>query len=479
MSAKIAGLFLCLIIFGNIVIRLPGLFEPASYGDECIYLTLGNAFNKGLVFYKDIHDNKPPLLYLIAALAQGKLFWLRLLTIAWNTVNVWLVYLLGRKLLHNPSAGLIASILFCIFSFLPEGRIANGEIFMIMPATLAVFLALTASKNKLWPWILCGFSFSLAFLFKIPIAFDFAGFMLAFFILSQNKIKDMFQAFLDKRIYLILLGFLLPIILSVAYYSYHGAFTPYVRSALMQNIGYLASWQGSNTGLYQRGLIVIIITLLIFLLRKRLGFAFLLLSTITLYGLFGVFLSERPYPHYLMEIAPWGALMITLLIWQRKISQTLITIILVGLTTLGVIKFKFWWYPQIPYYQNFYKYVTGAIDQNEYFRYFGGDKILNDYVVAAYLQKNSLTNDRVFIWGNGVCIYALSERIPPGRYTINYHIYDFNGFAETLTAITKQQPKFIIKLANESRQFNDLDNLINFSYKEDHQIGEAIIYRKL
>jgi len=39
------------------------------YADEDIYLTLGQGLKKGLVFYRDIHDNKPPLLYVMAAVA--------------------------------------------------------------------------------------------------------------------------------------------------------------------------------------------------------------------------------------------------------------------------------------------------------------------------------------------------------------------------------------------------------------------------
>ena len=51
-------------------LRLPSLFEPYWYGDEGIYLTLGQGVRKGLVLYQQIHDNKPPTLYYLAALGQ-------------------------------------------------------------------------------------------------------------------------------------------------------------------------------------------------------------------------------------------------------------------------------------------------------------------------------------------------------------------------------------------------------------------------
>ena len=61
---------LLLIIGLLVLLRLPSLFEPAWYGDENIYLTIGQGIRKGMVLYRDITDfpNKPPLIYLFAAL---------------------------------------------------------------------------------------------------------------------------------------------------------------------------------------------------------------------------------------------------------------------------------------------------------------------------------------------------------------------------------------------------------------------------
>src|SRR3989339_218386 len=78
-SPKIWALLISLVIF---LLRLPGLFEPHRYADEEIYLTLGLGLRKGLVFYRDIHDNKPPLLYLVAAVA-GNVFYFRLILMVW------------------------------------------------------------------------------------------------------------------------------------------------------------------------------------------------------------------------------------------------------------------------------------------------------------------------------------------------------------------------------------------------------------
>jgi len=474
---KKINFLLTLIIIVNIILRLPSLFDPVSYGDECIYLVLGQAFNKGLVFYRDIHDNKPPLLYLMAALANGNLFWLRLITIVWNSFNIWLIYKVAKKLLKTEIAGLIAAFLFVIFALLPEGRIANGEIYMIMPATLGLLLTLIAYK-KSYLWFLGGIAFSIAFLFKIPIAFDFVGLLIAIFLFPKKNLRDVFTIIKDKKIYLILAGFILPIFLSIIYYSLKGAFTPYVRSALMQNIGYLASWSGSKTGLYERSGILLLVTIILYLWRKQLGFSFYLAGLMTFFGLFGAFLSERPYPHYLIEFVPWLVLLLTVLLWQRKISQLVVTILLIILITLGVSQYKFWWYPNIPYYQNFLKFITGRINKNDYFRFFG-DKVNNDYQLAKLIKQAVPADNRVFIWGDGVCIYALAQRLPPGRYTVNYHIFDFNGFEETIKTIKEKQPPVIIKLNSGKQSFPQLETILKTYYVSAQTVGDGKIYRQI
>ena len=65
-----------LIILGVVVfLRVPSLFEPYWYGDEGIYLTIGRAMRSGMELYREVHDNKPPLLYVVAAIASGREFW--------------------------------------------------------------------------------------------------------------------------------------------------------------------------------------------------------------------------------------------------------------------------------------------------------------------------------------------------------------------------------------------------------------------
>jgi hypothetical protein len=450
------------------ILYLPSLFEPISYGDECIYLTLGNAFSRGLVFYKDIHDNKPPLLYLVAAASGGSLFWFRFFSTAVQLLHLILIYKIVKFLTKKPFAAFASSLVFIFLSLIFEGRIANGEVFMMLPATTAVYLILKHPKKANFNFgFLIGFLFSLGFLFKIPVFFDLVGVTLGFWLLKLPKInlKSITKTITSKLFIGLYLGFTLPILTSIVYYSFHGAFTPYVRSALLQNIGYLSSWQGSNSGLLVRGIILLLLLLSIVVAVRKKAIPHLLgfLSIWFIFSLFGSLLSARPYPHYFIEIVPSLSIIIGLVITKAKFRYYLISILAIALLLISYKYFNFWWYPQLPYYKNFVAFLMGSKTSDEYYQYWGNQTKQN-YYLANFIKKSTTANDRIFVWGDGPCIYAISKRLPPGRYTVNYHIFDFNGFEETIKAIEKNKPSIIIKMANEEREFKQLDRIIEEKY---------------
>lgn len=450
------------------LLYLPSLFEPISYGDECIYLTLGNAFRKGLVFYRDIHDNKPPLLYLVAALANGNLFWFRLFSLTIQLIHLYLIFKIVKLLTGRFAAAISSSLVFILLSLIFEGRIANGEVFMMVPATAAVYLILKYSNRKdLKFGLLLGFLFSIGFLFKVPVFFDMVGIVLGVWFVKIRKINpgSIIKLIRSGVILGLGVGFSLPILLTIFYYSSKGAFTPYVRSALLQNIGYLSSWQGSSSGLMIRAFLLLILFLgITYLIRKKFISHILGLFLIWfIFSLFGSLLSGRPYPHYFIEVVPSLSVIAGLAIARKKARYYLAAASSFLLLLASHRYFNFWWYPQISYYQNFVSFLVGKKTPAQYYQYWG-EKVRENYHLSDFIKRSTTEEDRVFIWGDGACIYAISKRLPPGRYTVNYHIFDFNGFKETLQAIKKNKPRIIIKLADEKREFEKLDHLIEREY---------------
>ena len=140
-------LFLLLLLV--ITLRIPSLFEPYSYGDETIYLTLGEGIRKGVTLYKDLHDNKPPLLYITAAVA-GNLFWFKAILLFSSLIGITLFFRFSEKLYPKiKNFAVISTVIFAILTTLPflEGNIVNAENFMLVP-TLAAFYILLFKKNS-------------------------------------------------------------------------------------------------------------------------------------------------------------------------------------------------------------------------------------------------------------------------------------------------------------------------------------------
>ena len=51
------NLLLIIVLVGIFLLRIPSFWEPYWYGDEGIYLAIGQALQRGAVLYRDIWDN--------------------------------------------------------------------------------------------------------------------------------------------------------------------------------------------------------------------------------------------------------------------------------------------------------------------------------------------------------------------------------------------------------------------------------------
>lgn len=465
------------------VLRMPSLFEPHWYGDEGIYLVLGQALRKGLVWYKEIHDNKPPLLYLLAAIS-GNVMWFRFMLMITSLINVVAIYkLLSRFVAKNTWAVNLGTLLFAVLSSIPmiEGNIANAEIFMILPVTLAVLL-LTNKTTGIKEYFGAGLLMSLAFLFKVPSAFDvFAvGLWLVWkFFDEKNKGLEF------RKILVYVGGFLLPVVLTIVYYAAVGAFDQYMTAAFLQNIGYLSSWRtgtitksgaSSQSGLLGRAVIWMVATLVCaFLTRKEKMIKRLALIWF-LGALFGALLSERPYPHYLIQLLPPGAILVAMAIERQTKYWFVGFVVCLSLTLFAIQRYKFYFYPNISYYKNFVTYKSGMMSERDYRNTFG-EKIDRNYAIAKYIKLRTERHETMFVWGDEPFIYALANRLPPGRFTVAYHVVDFDGKEETLKALMEKQTRYVVTLESEKREYKEFFKYLLSNYTPIYHQEGAVIWR--
>lgn len=453
---KKAFLVLILLIL-TFFLRLPSIFEPYWYGDEGITLTVGQQLAQGLTLYKDVVDNKTPLLYFLAA-KTITLFNFKLLTLVW--ILTALLFFLKLTKIFTPKKELLSSLVFIFLTSTPilEGNIVNGEIYGILPMMISVYL--------FWQkyYFLGGIFACLSFLFKHPFLFDFLALLIFLIVFNQTSLKVSFRKVLES-----LAGFLLIFLSAIIYFSHQGALTDFFHHAIFDNFRYI-SWRTAL--LIPHGLALIktvalfLFLILIYKRKRRISKEEVLVSLWLAFSLFGATLSTRPYPHYLLQVVPSFSLILGM-------SPSFFKFFLIILSfALTMFQFKLnasSLFYSLSYYQNFLK-------GNSYDFY--GTKVKTTYEITAFLNKNAQPSEPIFIWSDNTLIYALSQRRPVGKYIAAYHITkDVARKRETIKNLTTDKPRYIIVTLPIKHSFPELDTFLAKKYnliKEDacYQIYE-------
>ena len=456
--------------------KIPSFFEPFYYGDELIYLTLGNAIRQGLTLYKDIHDNKPPFLYILAAIA-GNVFWFKVILCFWSLLTIVLFWKLAKRLLDDRKKETVAVITFAILTTLPllEGNIANAENFLI-GFVITAFLIIFSLKNNFKNLFFAGCMLSFAVLFKVPAVFDIGAIVLFWLITNPKDIK--------KIVYLSL-GVIVPVSITFVWYYFKGALPDYLKAAFLQNVGYLSSFRPGdvaqpflvkNGPLLIRGGVILLGSFALWIKRKTLSPEFVFATLWLLTSLFAAALSERPYPHYLLQTVAPAAILISILIYSKNMEQIFSLIPLCILVFVPVF-YKYSYYPTFSYYTRFTEFALGKINKNQYMSSFDRNTTAN-YEIADFISKSSRVEDRIFVWGDSPAIYALSRRLPAIKYTAAYHVLDFSSKKEILSELTSKKPAFIVILLG-SPNFDELQVLLNKSYLLISTVDGAQLWHKL
>jgi hypothetical protein len=453
------------------ILRLPSLIEPYWYGDEAIYLTIGQAIRGGVKLYSQIHDNKPPLLYLVAAIANGEQFWFKTLAMAWTMLTVTIFWKLVSVLLGKGIPAKIALFIFIILTNTPlwEGNIANAELFFLLPTITAAYVLWGKKIGSLEAFV-GGFLYGVAALFKMPAVLEAGVWPIMWLIFWEKS--------WGKKTLLLLAGILTPIALSVFYFYLNGSGSEYFVAAWKQNIPYLSSWNTSGqTGIFSltgRATIAAMLLVPIVGFSKRWGRKITGLCLWFLAAVFAALLSGRPYPHYLLQTAGIAGIFAGMLFERNKtarISASGVVIILL----MVFYGYKFYTYPIVGYYQNFISFVTNKVSLEQYIAHFD-QKALSNYRVATLIKSRTKPMDKIFIWGDEPMIYALARKLPVGKYTVKYHIKDFRAEEETLKRLSNSPPRYVV-ITNGDEDLPGLGLFISANYFLEDNINNTLVYR--
>lgn len=420
---------------------------------------IGQAISSGRLLYAGIWDNKPPLLYLLYGMFSGDQFSVRFVSLLFMLAAIASFYFLSCELFKKPNITYLTTGLFAFLFATPllEGNIANAENFMLFPIILA--MSLTFQKR----FFIAGLLLAIAFLLKIVAIFDFSALIVFLFIASfPKKIKEWL-----REDFFLAVGFILPIVLTVFYFVSKGIFADFFTATFSQNVTYV----GLQTALFIKLFCLAIFCSVIFFFREKLQKKHLFIYLWLAFSLFNALFGGRPWIHYLLILLPAWCLFVGLTIESRKLRLVNSTVLLV---IFAILYTNFWIYGKtISYYGNFIGKVTGKITTEEYRNFF--DWFVNrDYEVASYIVANSNSDDTIFVWGDNPQIYALSGRLPPGRYTVSYHVTFYpNALIETKEAIVRQEPKFILVVRDDIPQ-----TFLDLPYELKNEIKGVKIYER-
>lgn len=513
-----------------VILRIPTFFEPYWYGDEAIYLTIGVALRQGARLYAEIIDHKTPLIYYLAMVPNQ--LWFRLLTTAWMLVTTTAFYYLAERLLKKTVPTTVATILFVLATSLPwfEGNIPNGELFVMGFILVGgIFFLQTPiahgfldqafnkvvtlqSLSKTFKWYLAaGVFFGLAILTKVPALFDAAAFLaMAWFgfatsILTSIKQPKTWLGSLNRvsaHLAVVIGGVAATIIASVVYFVARGSGQAYLEYGLLYNFRYVQSWSLPFTDpvlqflftLPGKALLAGVIILALTALSKKLSPATQFAAGWFVLALFASLLSNRPYPHYFLQLAPAFSLLIGVCcvaitdLWaditdrKRQTNQfigslpLLITIGLISLTTWVLVALHVGLYSTASYYANTWKFLTGQMTTDAYHQSF--NSLMHDNYQAAEIIAQS-DNPHLFIWGTNPMLYALSQKSPTGRFTVSFHIHDFKAYDETIASVIEKQPPFIVVMDSETSVLPGLEDYLEENYVMNANFEHFDLWKRL
>lgn len=490
-------LLLALILFVVFLLRFPSLFEPFWYGDEGIFAAVANNLNQGGVLYQTAWDNKPPMIYLTYAaifkIFGVSMFWLRLVTAVAVVATAVALYEIAQKILGQKRA-LAAALVFGVLTPLRfvEGNLALTEIFMILPITLAMMIAVLRNFDAR-SLFFSGVLLAIGSLYKQVGALEAGALGIFVFLASTN-----WNQFVKKGLVLTA-GFTLPYLVFALYFASKNLLGEYIFAAytyyriyleespqyafLINLLKFLPIAAAAAWGLVKKS-------------RREKVATFHLVFLWMAFSFLGSFFSGRTYGHYLVQAVPAVSLLLAASVpWPSRWRRT------GWLASLRPLKARFafgdsrsWWLVafiipiifltkilflnQVGWFSNFGQFAFGNKGAGEYNDYFDRN-VGNIMALRDFLAERGDLGNTVYIWGDYPWLYAIADLKNPSRYVTSFHVFGVPGGREEVIAdLDKNPPKYIIKPEGSIGYFAELEQLLAGNYELVMTVETSQVYER-
>jgi hypothetical protein len=272
----------------------------------------------------------------------------------------------------------------------------------------------------------------------------------------------------------------------VLYFYFNHALSDFTIASFSQNASYVAIDSGPfsklTNPLFVKGIILIAFCFLLsyFYFRQKVSKELLFLSLWFGFSLYGALLSNRPYPHYLLQIVPPAIILEFYLLtnFRKFIILNSLFIILLLLTAkpfLGNFDIK-----NFNYYQNWFDYISERKTWVDYVNNFDS-KTSNNYELANYLATRTQPLEPIFVWSDNAFIYVLSHRPPATKFIQAHHLttIDPKNYNDSINRLIATKPKFIIVSHPVRFPFPKLEELLKKNYHFVEKFEDLFVYQHL
>ena len=426
------------------------LFEPLTR-DEAVYATIANGLLHGQVPYRDLFDQKPPLIYgwyLLSFFVFGEHDYApRLLGVIVLMLTSLMLFFAGKEL-ASRRAGLVAATIFGIST--GAAAIApwsNVEPFMLLPLT-ASLAAYARGRGRGDRWVLLAGALAGIALMTKPVAvFNVAA--LGIDILWDLRRGDIARRRVLKRAVLYGGGVACVAGAIVLPFVVVGAMREFVYSNITYNQLYAARYSAGTkfaAGI-RNGLAFLIATAplvfaaavaVVLAMRRRSRSRMIVVGWLVASAL-AVASPGRFYGHYFIQLLPALALVIGMAaselrgVLRVRFAGPACAGAMIGLTFITLRA-------TVP----FYAPATPAARASFRDPGPGGVRQAGARAIGLYLRAHTNAGDRVFVWGRESEIYFYSGRTPATRFLFDQPFWvDPATLAQAIAQLRAHPPAYI------------------------------------
>lgn len=505
-----------------LLLRLSTFYVSVINWDESLYLLIAEQWLKGHPPYTVIWDNKPPGIYFVFAIALNLLgssiTSIRAISCIAVILTCYLLYRIGEVLdqKQGKTTGILAGVFYAVLMTNNGGLASNTEIFYLFFVVSAFYGLIAQEKpgGESFPlsnfrWLIIGFLLGIGFQIKYSVVFDLlamTGLSLVRFTRDRGK-----QLFIS--IGFLILGFSLPLLITIAYFLSVNQLESYLYANFVSNQLRITAdapsialpIQAIGNELYHKWifwLLSIVLLPLYLLLNKRAEVTerwwlvsiliWLFIDVLCIITVFKVVI----YDHYFLQINPAlclsSAYITTMLLSSRRsLDKRMQMLWKWGFAVLlGIVVF--------------HSQTLGFhFLQSAKFAYFNQIKGVKNWgnstaIVAEYVKQRIQEEDYIYVVDDQPIIYFLAGAKTPGSYAayppflaLRQDLPNITGInpIHELEKIMQKQPVYVIKMRDVYKRpftqyadstkffFQKVDSYLAQSYQLEHSIGEIDLYR--